>query len=76
MDSRRILGLALLVLGLLALAWKGVADARDNLKSEYGPFHWLHREKENVDVPGWFGVVCIVAGAALLAFSKPKEARV
>lgn len=75
MDTKRLFGLVLLGLGLLALVYKGFTYTKETHRGDFGPFHWRYDEKEHVDIPGWLGVIGIVAGAALLVIPTHKAAR-
>lgn len=66
MTSRTFAGLALLVIGLFALACRGFTFTRDSHHVDFGPFQVRYDEKERVDIPLWAGVAGVVAGTALL----------
>lgn len=62
----RILGVALLVLGLAAILLRtyGTTTERQSLETEAFEIHV--EEKERLPVPLWLGVALAVAGGALL----------
>lgn len=62
----RILGVALLVLGLAAILLRtyGTTTERQSLETE--AFEIYVEEKERMPVPLWLGVALAVAGGALL----------
>jgi hypothetical protein len=66
MTNRRILGIVLIGLGILALAYKGFEYTKAVHKTDIGPFQVRFSEKATVDIPLWAGIVGIVAGAACL----------
>jgi drug/metabolite transporter (DMT)-like permease len=66
MKPLKILGLALVVLGVLALAYKGFTYTEDTHEAKLGPIELSVKEKERVTIPTWLGVVAVVAGAGLL----------
>lgn len=63
----RWIGVALIVLGILGLAFGGFAWTRDEKKAEVGPVQIRVEERERVHVPPWLGFVAIGAGVVLLA---------
>ena len=63
----RWIGVALIVLGILALAFGGFSFTRDETKAEVGPLEVRVQERERVRVPPWLGFVAIGAGIVLLA---------
>ena len=66
----RILGVALLVLGILAVAYGGFSYTKEKADANIGPIKIEVTEKERVNVPLWAGIV--VAGTGLvLVLKKP-----
>jgi TRAP-type C4-dicarboxylate transport system permease small subunit len=72
MGGLRILALALIVAGVLALAYGSFTYTKDTHTSKLGPIEISVTEKETVNVPVWAGVVAIVAGGGLLLFGGKK----
>ncbi|MEO8505103.1 MAG: hypothetical protein ABI609_14480 [Acidobacteriota bacterium] len=70
MNTRRMLGIALLVAGILGLVYKGFTYTKNTKEAKIGPLEFSLKDKEHVDVPMWLGVVAIVAGAGLLLSGK------
>ena len=66
----RILGAALLALGVLAVVYGGFWYTKDETKAEIGPIKVKVEEKERVNIPLWAGVGGIVAGALLLTTTR------
>lgn len=62
----KMLGIVLLVVGLLALAYGGFSYTREEQKAKLGPIEFSVKEKERVNIPLWAGIGAVVAGAALL----------
>ena len=62
----KILGIALIVAGTLALAYGGFTYTRDQHDVKLGPLQFSVKEKETVNVPVWAGVGAIAIGALLL----------
>jgi drug/metabolite transporter (DMT)-like permease len=73
MGGIRILALALIVAGVLGLAYGGFTYTKDTHTGKLGPIEISMKEKERVNVPIWAGVAAVVAGAGLLLFSGKKS---
>jgi uncharacterized membrane protein YdcZ (DUF606 family) len=67
MSGTRMLGLALLVAGILALAYGGFTYTKDTDKVNVGPIHFEVKDKERVNIPLWAGVAIAIVGGVLLA---------
>jgi hypothetical protein len=67
MSGIRLLGAALLALGILALAYGGFTYTKDTDKVNVGPIHIKVEDKERVNIPLWAGVGAAIVGGVLLA---------
>jgi hypothetical protein len=67
MSGTKMLGVALLALGLLGLAYGGFSYTKDTDKVNLGPIHIEVKDRERVNVPVWAGVALAIAGGVLLA---------
>ena len=67
MQDTKLVGVALLVLGILALAYGGFTYTKKTDKVDLGPIHIEVQDKERVNVPLWAGVLLAVAGGVVLA---------
>lgn len=67
----KIVGVALVILGALALAYGGFTYTRTRDR-ELGPIHFQVKEKERVSVPVWAGLSAVGVGAGLMFFAKKK----
>ncbi len=67
MSGTRMLGAALLALGILALAYGGFTYTKDTDKVNIGPIHFEVKDKERVNIPLWAGVGVAIVGGVLLA---------
>lgn len=63
----KIIGIALLALGVLALIYGGFWYTTDETKAEIGPLKVKVQEDKRVNVPVWVGVAMIAAGAVVVA---------
>jgi hypothetical protein len=67
MTRTKLLGAALLGIGLLALAFGGFSYTRQTEKLNVGPIHVTVTDKERVNVPLWAGIAMAIVGGVLLA---------
>ena len=67
MKGTKPLGLVLLALGILALAYGGFSYTKDTDKVNLGPIHIEVKDKERVNIPLWAGVGVAILGGVLLA---------
>jgi hypothetical protein len=72
MNGIRIAAIALILAGVLGLAYGGFSYTQDTQKAKIGPIELSVSEKKTVNVPIWAGVAAIVAGGALLLFGTKK----
>jgi hypothetical protein len=72
MRGTQVVGVVLLALGVLALAYRGFSYTKETHNANLGPIHLSVKEKEYVDLPVWAGVAAVVAGGALLAMGGRK----
>ena len=68
----KLVGAALLVLGILACIYGGFWYSKDETKAEIGPIKIKVEEQKRVNIPLWAGVGGIVGGAILLASTRGK----
>ena len=73
MTMRRIVGLALIVIGLVALASGGVTWTRREKVIDAGPVQISRDKHERVSLPPVLGIVALVGGIVLVAI--PSRAR-
>jgi len=67
MQGMKLVGVVLLVLGILAVAYGGFSYVKKTDNVDLGPIHIEVQDKERVNVPLWAGVLAAVAGGVLLA---------
>ena len=70
MNAIKMLGIMLIVVGALALAYGGFSYTKDTHKADLGPLHLVVQEQQRVNIPLWIGIGAIVGGALLLASSR------
>jgi hypothetical protein len=62
----RVVGLILLIVGLVGLAWGGFTYTQNRHNVDLGPVAFHVSEKKTVPIPPIAGAVAMVAGLALL----------
>ena len=72
MNAIRMGAIALIVAGVLGLAYGSFSYTKDTQQAKIGPIELSVTEKQTVNVPIWVGVAAIVAGGALLLFGLKK----
>lgn len=66
MNSVKLIGIVVLVLGLLSLVYGGFSYTRSTHQAKIGPLELSVKEKETVNVPMWAGAAAVAAGVLLL----------
>lgn len=66
MNSIRIAAIAVIVAGVLALAYGGFSYTSEDTAAKIGPVEITVAEKKRVNVPVWAGVAAIAAGLVML----------
>jgi hypothetical protein len=66
----RMIAIAILAVGILALAYGGFSYTKDTHDAKVGPLEFSWSEKQRVNIPVWAGVVLAVVGGGLLISGK------
>lgn len=66
------LGIVLIALGVLGLAYGGFTYTKRTEKASIGPLEIAVKDKETVNIPMWAGIGCIVVGAGVLVMGGKK----
>jgi hypothetical protein len=66
----KILGLILIALGLLGLAWGGFTYTTKEKVVDLGPIHATRDETHNVPLPPIAGALAVIGGIVLLVSAK------
>ncbi len=66
MDTRKILGLALVVAGILGLAYGSFSYTKETHEARIGPLEMSVKDKETVNIPVWAGVAALAVGGLLV----------
>jgi hypothetical protein len=73
MSALKIVAIALIIAGLLGLAYGRFSYTRETQEAKLGPLELSVKDTETVIVPVWAGVAAIVAGGGLLIFASKKS---
>ena len=73
MNAIRIAAIALIVAGVLGLAYGSFSYTKDTHQAKLGPLELKVQERETVNIPVWAGGGAIVAGAVLLVLGSRKS---
>jgi hypothetical protein len=73
MNPIRLVAIALIVLGVLGLAYGGFSYTKDTTVVKLGPIELSAKEKQTVNVPMWAGIGAIVVGGLLLVLGSKKR---
>jgi drug/metabolite transporter (DMT)-like permease len=73
MGLRRTAGVALIVIGIVALIWGGVFWTDRETVLDAGPLEVQTEEQEGVALPPVLGIIALIGGIVLLAI--PRRAR-
>lgn len=73
MNATKLVAVALIVLGVLGLAYGGFSYTKDSTAVKIGPIELSVKEKETVNVPMWAGIGAIVVGGLLLVFGSKRR---
>lgn len=69
----KILGIILIVLGVLALAYQGIRYTTQEKLIDIGSLHVTTTEKKTIPLPPILGGVALVAGIALILTERRKK---
>jgi hypothetical protein len=72
MNTTRLIAIALIVAGILGLAYGGFSYTKDTTAVKLGPIELSVKEKQTVNVPIWAGIGAIVVGGLLLVLDSKK----
>ncbi|MBK7547477.1 MAG: hypothetical protein IPI20_06410 [Rhodoferax sp.] len=73
MNSIKMIAVALIVAGVLALAYGGFSYTKDTTAVKLGSLELSVKENKSVNIPVWAGVAAVVAGGLLLLMGGRKS---
>jgi len=68
LNNFRIIGVALVVLGMLGLIYGSFSYTKQTHEAKLGPIELSVSEQQTVNIPAWAGGAAIAAGLVLLVF--------
>ena len=72
MNGVKMVAIAIIVAGVLSLAYGGFSYTKDTTAVKLGPIELSVKETKTVNIPLWAGVGAIVFGGLLLVFGNKK----
>ena len=72
MNGIKLVAVALIIAGVLALIYGGFSYTKDTTAVKLGPIELSVKENKTVNVPMWAGVGAIVVGGLLLVLGGKK----
>jgi uncharacterized membrane protein len=72
MNAVKVVGIALIVAGILGLAYGSFTYTKETHDVKLGPIEMSIKDKETVNIPVWAGVGAIVVGGLLLVFGNKR----
>jgi len=66
MGAFKIVAIALMVAGALALLYGSFSYTKETHRAQIGDLELTTKDRETVNVPVWVGVVAVVAGGLML----------
>lgn len=73
MSAKTIIGIALLVLGVLALAYQGFSYTVPKKAVDLGPIQVTRQERHTVPLPPILGALALVGGIAVLVLGRSSK---
>ncbi len=70
MNAIKMLGIVLVIVGVLGLAYGSFTYTKDTHEAKVGPVQLSLKETETINIPVWAGVGALVAGVILLVVRK------
>jgi len=73
MNAVKMIAMALILGGALALMYGGFSYTRETQQVKLGPIELSVKEKQTVNIPVWAGVGAMLIGGALFLFGSKKD---
>jgi hypothetical protein len=70
MNGRMLLGVALIAIGVIALAYQGFGYTTRKKVLDVGPIQATKEEHHSIPVPPIIGVIALISGVAVLATGR------
>jgi uncharacterized membrane protein YidH (DUF202 family) len=72
MNGRMLLGVALIVIGIIALVYQGFTYTTRKKVLDIGPVQATREERRTIPVPPVIGIIAVIGGVAVLALGRGK----
>jgi uncharacterized membrane protein HdeD (DUF308 family) len=73
MSGRTIIGVALLILGIIALAYQGFTYTVPKKAVDLGPIQVTRQERHTVPLPPILGALALISGIAVLVLDRSSK---
>ena len=73
MSAKTIIGIALLILGVLALAYQGFSYTVPKKAVDLGPIQVTRQERHTVPLPPILGALALIGGVAVLVLGRSSK---
>jgi len=73
MNGRTIIGVALLILGIIALAYQGFTYTVPKKAVDLGPIQVTRQERHTVPLPPILGALALIGGIAVLVLDRSSK---
>jgi uncharacterized membrane protein HdeD (DUF308 family) len=73
MTSKSLLGIALVIVGILALAYQGFSYTVPKKEVDLGPIQVTKEERHNVPLPPILGALALIGGIAILVTDRRSQ---
>lgn len=70
MSARSIAGIALVIVGIVALAYQGISYTTQKKVLDIGPIQATKEEHHRIPLPPIVGVLSLIGGVAVLALDR------
>jgi multidrug transporter EmrE-like cation transporter len=70
MNAVKIAAIALIIAGVLGLAYGSFSYTKETQQARIGPIELTVQDRQTVNIPVWAGVAAIMAGVLLLLVPK------
>jgi TRAP-type C4-dicarboxylate transport system permease small subunit len=72
MNALRIVAVALVVLGVLALVYGSFSYTKETHEAQIGPLQLTIKDRQTVNIPVWAGAAAVAAGVVLMLYGSSK----
>jgi len=72
MNTLRIVAVALIVFGVLALVYGSFSYTKETHEAQIGPLQLTIKDRQTINIPVWAGVVAVAGGVGLMLYGGNK----